>query len=123
MMASMYGAALLQIINEAGEAVLTLVEGVEDSELLASRLTRIEVARQARLLSESATSLPAHLRQAMPEIDWDGLAAAGAALAGPAGAALDDALVFAARALVPATLMWLRVYKTSQPSWFAAQGS
>jgi hypothetical protein len=95
MPASPPGAALLQAINEAGEGVLILVEGVEDEELLASRLTRAEVMRQSSL------------------------ATTGLALAGPAGPARDEALVTAARALVPATLMWMRVYKTAQPDWFA----
>jgi hypothetical protein len=119
MPASPPGAALLQAINEAGEGVLILVEGVEDEELLASRLTRAEVMRQSSLLIDAAAALPPEMRQAMPEVDWDGLATTGLALAGPAGPARDEALVTAARALVPATLMWMRVYKTAQPDWFA----
>jgi hypothetical protein len=114
----MYGAALLKTIEETGTGVLTLVEGLQDSELLASRLTRAEVVRQLRLLAESAMALPIELRGGMPEVDWAGIGAAGKALAGPAGAALDDALVFASQALVPATLMWMRVYKEQHPEWF-----
>jgi hypothetical protein len=114
----MYGAALLKTIEETGTGVLTLVEGLQDSELLASRLTRAEVVRQLRLLAESAMALPIELRGGMPEVDWAGIGAAGKALAGPGGAALDDALVFASQALVPATLMWMRVYKEQHPEWF-----
>jgi len=115
----MYGAALLKAIEEAGEAVMTLTEGLQDSELLASRLTRHEVARQLRLFTEAASALPIERREGMPEVDWGGIAAAGLALAGPRGAALDDALIFGVRALVPATLMWLRVYRQQSPQWFS----
>lgn len=37
---------------------------------------------------------------------------------GPAGNALDEALWFACESLVPATLLWLRVYQQSQPELF-----
>jgi hypothetical protein len=114
----MYGAALLKTINDAGLAVMILTEGLEDSELLASRLTRAEVTRQLRLLIQTTECLPQELTQGMPEIDWRGLTAAGVALSGRAGPALDDALMFAIRSLVPATLMWLRVYQQQQPGWF-----
>lgn len=114
----MFGAALLKTIEEAGVAVLTLTEGLQDSELLASRLTRQEVVRQLRLLTEAAAALPPELRDGMPEVDWAGMAAAGQALAGPGGRELDDALVFGARALTPALMMWLRVYRQQHPQWF-----
>lgn len=39
----MYAAALFKTMEESGVAVLTLVEGLQDGELLASRLTRQEV--------------------------------------------------------------------------------
>jgi len=114
----MYGAALLNIMTDAGVAVMTLTEGIEDRELIASRLTRAEVARQARILIEAAMNLPQLIREGMPEIDWAGISAAGSALSGPAGSAMDDALVFASRALIPATLMWMRVYQQQHPDWF-----
>lgn len=115
----MYTAALLRTIEESGEAVLTLTEELVDEELLRSRLTRHEVARQLSLLLEAAAALPGEIRQRMPEVDWGSLAAVGKALAGPAGKALDEALLFGARALTPATLMWLRVYRQQHPDWFA----
>jgi hypothetical protein len=114
----MYGAALLNIMTDAGVAVMTLTEGIEDRELIASRLTRAEVARQARILIEAAMNLPQLIREGMPEIDWAGISGAGSALSGPAGRAMDDALVFASRALIPATLMWMRVYQQQHPDWF-----
>lgn len=39
-------------------------------------------------------------------------------LAGPPGETLDEALWFASQSLVPATLLWLRVYRQSQPDLF-----
>jgi hypothetical protein len=42
----------------------------------------------------------------------------GARFAAPPGVALDEALWFAVQALVPATLLWLRVYQQSQPELF-----
>jgi hypothetical protein len=111
----MDGAALLKTMEDTGVAVLTLTEGLEDSELLASRLTRSEVARQLRLFTEAATALPIEQRDGMPEVDWGAIAAAGLALGGPGGPALDEALILGARTLAPSTLMWLRVYRHQQP--------
>jgi hypothetical protein len=116
---TMYAAALLKTIEEAGVAVLTLTEGLLDTELLASRLTRQEVTRQLRLLTEAAAALPSYIHEGMPEIDWAGIAGVGLALAGPPGSPLDDAMLFGSRALTPAAMMWLRVYKTQHPQWFA----
>jgi hypothetical protein len=114
----MYGAALLKAMEDTGVAVLTLTEGLEDSELLASRLTRSEVARQLLLFTEAATALPVEQRDAMPEVDWGGIAAASLALGGPSGLALDEALILGARTLAPTALMWLRVYRQQHPQWF-----
>jgi hypothetical protein len=115
----MYGAALLQAIDEAGVAVLTLTEGLQDEELLASRLTRGETARHLRLLTEAAGALPDEIRGQMPEVDWAGLKATGTSLIGPTGPAMDEALLMGAKALVPGILMWMRVYKQQHPEWFA----
>lgn len=120
---SMYAAALLKTIEEAGVAVLTLTEGLLDTELLASRLTRQEVTRQLRLLTEAAAALPSEVHQGMPEIDWAGLATTGLALAGGPGTELDEAMLSGSRALTPAAMMWLRVYKSQHPQWFAMSGA
>jgi uncharacterized protein with HEPN domain len=114
----MFIAALLKTMDEAGVAVLTLTEGLEDEELLGSRLTRQEVLRHLRQWAEAAEGMPTAQQQGMPEIDWPGLAAAGRTLMGAPCPALDEALVFATRSLVPATLMWLRLYRQQQPQWF-----
>jgi len=115
----MISAPLLQITNEAGEAVLILTEGLQRAELLRSRLTRAEVQRQLRCMADTLADAPDALRHLMPEIDWAGWRATRLALAAP-GVAHDDALWFAVQSLVPATLNWLRVYRQERPELFQA---
>lgn len=113
----MLNASLLSIIEEAGVAVLTLTEGVEKDEFLASHLTRAETQRQIRIMSETAANLPLQTRSLLAEVDWSGWQAVARQLGENSNAA-QEALWFAVRALVPATLMWLRVYRTNQPEVF-----
>lgn len=114
----MLTAAMLGTIQEAGEAVLTLTEGLEEGELLGSRLTRAETTRQLGILASALRALPESATHAMPEIDWAGWRGMNAAL-GLSGPARDEALWFGVRALVPATLSWLKVYRTAKPELFA----
>ena len=107
------------MIQDAGEAVLILTETVDEAELLRSRLTRQEVRHQLCTLADTLSNLPPQAHAAMPEIDWAGWRGVRLALDG-AGPALDDALMFGVRSLVPATLSWLRVYRESQPELFDA---
>lgn len=113
----MMTAAVLGTIQEAGEAVLTLTEGLEEGELLGSRLTRAEVTRQLGVLASALRSLPDSAHQTMPEIDWPGWRALASGLA-MEGAARDEALWFGVQSLVPATLSWLRLYRQSHPELF-----
>ena len=110
--------ALLGIIEQAGTAIATLVEGLERDELLRSRLTRTEVLRQLKTLANSVGQLEPAARAEMPELDWTGWDAMRPRFSGPAGESLDEALWFACASLVPATLLWLRVYQQSQPTLF-----
>lgn len=110
--------ALLGIIEQAGTAIATLVEGLERDELLRSRLTRAEVLRQLKALADSAGQLEPAVRGEMPELDWTGWDAMRPRFSGPSGESLDEALWFACESLVPATLLWLRVYQQSQPVLF-----
>lgn len=110
--------ALLGILEHAGLAVVTLVENLERAELLRSRLTRAEVQRQLRTMADSMARLDPAVRHALPELDWSGWQALRARLAGPTGAAQDEALWFACESLVPATLLWLRVYRQSNAALF-----
>ncbi|MHB9119136.1 MAG: hypothetical protein ACYC2R_12810 [Burkholderiales bacterium] len=113
----MLNASMLSIIEEAGTAVLILSEGLEQAELLGSRLTRAEVLRQVGVMAETAANLPAQTRAVLAEVDWDGWESMARRLDAGGGAA-DEALWFAVRSLVPAALMWLRVYRQNQPELF-----
>ena len=110
--------ALLDLIEQAGIAVATLTEGLAQDELLRSRLTRAEVLRQLKVLADSVAQVDATARAEMPELDWSGWEAMRPRFESPPGASLDDALWFACESLVPATLLWLRVYQQSQPELF-----
>ncbi|WP_028312836.1 hypothetical protein [Derxia gummosa] len=115
----MLNSALLTIVEDAGSAVLTLIEGVEQQEFLRSRLTRTEVLLQTKTVSDALAGVPEATRPLLPEIDWAGWNAAARAIADPTSPDAEDALWFAITALLPATLMWLRVYRKDQPQLFA----
>lgn len=110
--------ARLGLIEQAGTAVAILVEGLARDELLRSRLTRVAVLRQLKTLADSAAQVTPRARADMPELDWPGWDAMRLHFSTPPGEALDDALWFACESLVPATLLWLRVYQQSQPELF-----
>ncbi|MBZ0093568.1 MAG: hypothetical protein K8F27_15285 [Sulfuricellaceae bacterium] len=114
----MLNASMLSIIEEAGTAVLILTEGLEEAELLGSRLTRAEASRQVGIVAETAANLPEQTRAVLAEVDWNGWESVARRLDAGGGAA-DEALWFAVRSLVPAVLMWLRVYRQNQPELFA----
>ena len=105
------------VIEEAGTAVLTLTEGLEKEEFLASRLTRAETRRQLRLMSAAARLLSPDIHTLLVEIDWDGWRTLDQRLA-TSDQAANILLWLAVRALVPDTLMWLRVYRKNQPECF-----
>ncbi len=114
----MLNASLLSIVEKAGVAVLTLTEGLEKDEFLSSRLTRAETARQLKIMSDSMASLPPSTQVLLEEIDWKGWQSLARRIGG-GDSAEEEALWFAACSLAPATLMWLRVYRKSQPEVFA----
>ncbi|SCK17964.1 hypothetical protein VAR608DRAFT_1270 [Variovorax sp. HW608] len=110
--------ALLSIVEHAGTAVTILIEGLAQEELMRSRLTRPEVLRQLKSLADSLARIAPEVRRDMPELDWAGWDAMRDRLRRRSGEALDEALWFACESLVPATLLWLRVYRQSQPGLF-----
>lgn len=111
--------ALLALIEQSGLAVVTLAEGLDEADLRRSRLTRAELLRHLRVLARSAVSVPPSAREDMPELDWDGWRTMVARLQADHGEEVDEALWFAVSSLVPASLLWLRVYRQSQPRLFA----
>lgn len=110
--------ALLGIIEEAGTAILTLTEGVEPDDFFASKLTQREVLRQMQTMAETAANIPIEIKHRMAEIDWAGWSVLGSQL-NMLGGFERDALWFSVRSLVPATLMWMRVYRKSMPEAFS----
>jgi len=110
--------ALLGIVEQAGLAVVTLVENLTERELLRSRLTRAEVQRQLMTVIDSLAQLAPTLQPTLPDLDWEGWRGLHDVLQGPPGQALDDALWFASNALTPATVLWLRVYRKEKPDIF-----
>ncbi len=115
-----FDAALLSIIEEAGIGVLTLTEGLEQDEFFASRLTRLETQRQLNMMCTSITAMPAPAQTMLAEIDWAGWKMVARQLES-AGNDAQQTEWFAVQSLVPATLMWLRVYRSNQPELFAYQ--
>lgn len=115
---TLFSAATLANIEEAGGAILVLCDGLEKDEFLRSRLTRSEVTRLLNLLADSLNQLPDGLHGAMPELGWDNWRAVSHQLP-KGGAEGDEAVWFAVLSLVPATLMWLRTYRHNQPELFA----
>lgn len=106
----------MAIVEEAGTSVLILTEGLEREEFIGSRLTRDETLRQLRQLAASLDQVPQTIQVLLPEFEWAGWASAAKDFGNPDG----EALWFAVRSLVPATLMWLRVYRQNQPTLFTA---
>ena len=96
-------------IETAGTHVLTLTEGLEQEEFFRSRLTRQEARRQLLRMAQALSQLPMATRDAWHEVDWDAWTVTLQRL--DHGDHENDALWFAIRSLVPATLMWLRVYQ------------
>ena len=115
---SLLEGSLLRIIETAGEGILTLTEGVDPDEFFKSKITQMEVLRQLRIMTESISNVPFELKSNMAEIDWAGWSMLNMQLTA-AGGFERDAIWFAVRSLVPATLMWLRVYRRSSPEVFA----
>ena len=122
-MPSILTPALLGLIEQSATAIVTLIEGLAQDELLRSRLTRAEVLRQLKILAGSAAQVPAAARSEMPELDWAGWDAMRARFDEPPGPSFDEALWFACASLVPATLLWLRVYQQGQPALFRMSAS
>ena len=99
-------------------AILTLTEGIEPEEFFASRLTQQEVLNQLRVMTETAANVSSELKMQMAEIDWAGWSVLNMQLT-LAGGFEHDALWFAIRSMIPATLMWLRVYRKNSPAFFS----
>ena len=112
--------ALLANIVSAGTDALVLAEDMDEATFRRSRLARTEIARLVGIVAANLADLPDAQRQQFAELDWAGWSALTGQLQQD-GETRDEALWFALRALVPATLMWLRVYKQQNPELFEFQ--
>lgn len=110
--------ALLNLMEESGTGVVTLAEGLDEADLRRSRLTRAELLRQVRVVANSASAIPPSVREEMPELDWDAWRTLSQRLKADVGEVVEESLWFAVSSLVPATLLWFRVYRQSQPEMF-----
>lgn len=107
-------------IETAATDVLTLIEGLTQEDLARARLTQREVRRRVLWLGQAACALKPELREAMPEVDWSAWMLSATRIE-QGGAAEHDAIWFAACALAPTTLGWLRLYRGQRPELFAAE--
>jgi uncharacterized protein with HEPN domain len=115
---SLLTGAMLGILEESAVAVMVLTEATEAEEFFASRITQQEVRRYMLRMAQTASNLPAEAKQSMAEIDWAGWSLLLLQLQENGGAE-RDALWFGVRSLVPATLMWLRLFRKSAPQLFS----
>jgi uncharacterized protein with HEPN domain len=109
--------SLLAILEEAGENILTLTEEIEPEAFFNSKITQHETMKQLRNMTETAANLPVEVKYDIAEVDWAGWSMLNMQLT-TAGGFEKDAVWFAVRSLVPATLMWLRVYRKDKPEHF-----
>ena len=110
--------ALLGIIHEAAQAVLTLTDDLPDARLARPGLTRNEVVRQLLVIADTSLHLPPATREIMASIDWQVWPVAASMLRSADPAARDEALVFAHRSLIPALVLGLALYRKSRPELF-----
>lgn len=110
-------AAQLGILDDSGAAILTLTEGLEEADFFATRLTREEAVRHLTAMTQTVANIPPEVRERMPEVNWEGWTMLGWDLKGQRR---DDrgSVWFGVRSLVPATLLWLRLYRQSRPELF-----
>jgi len=105
-------------IENASTAVLTLSEGLEQTELIGSRLTKQEIRHQLLSASDAHAALSAAAREAMEELDFGGWASTGQRIR-EGGESEVDACWLAIRAIAPTTLGWIRFYRSQKPELFS----
>jgi uncharacterized protein with HEPN domain len=110
-------ATMLNIMQQSCEAVLTLTEDVAPEDFFSSQLTQAESLRHLRIIAENVDRLPMESKTMMAEIDWAGWNVLLSQVRSSGGFE-RDAIWFAIRSMVPATLIWLRVFRQQQPDLF-----
>jgi hypothetical protein len=110
--------ASLLLLESVATEVLTLIEGLDEGELLGSRFTLREVRSRVLAMAQSARDLRPELCASLPEIDWEAWRTSLERIQ-RGGAAEGPALWFAAACLTPTTLSWLRLYRHQRPELFS----
>ena len=108
--------AVLEIEN-ASTAVLTLAEGLEQTELLTSRLTKQEIRRQLLSACDAHEKLSSAARSALEELDFVAWASTGQRIR-DGGESEVHATWIAIRAMAPTTIGWIRFYRGQRPELF-----
>lgn len=110
--------AMLGILQEAGNSILIMTEGLEYDEFFSSRVTQYEVLRQLKVMVDTTFNFPDEFKRRMLEVDWEAWHALRVQLT-KTDESMHEAVWFAVRSLVPATLLWLRVFHKSAPELFS----
>jgi uncharacterized protein with HEPN domain len=110
--------AMLGILQEAGNSIMIMTEGLEYDEFFKSRITQQEVLRQLRAMTDTSFNLPYEIKQRMIEIDWEAWSALSVQFS-KSDESMNEAVWFAVRSLVPVTLLWLRVFHKNSPQLFS----
>jgi len=105
-------------IEDASTGVLTLSEGLEQTELLSSRLTRHEIRRLLLSACDAHASLSFEARLAMEELDFGGWAIVGQRIR-EGGESEANARWLAIRSMAPTALGWIRFYRSQKPELFS----
>ncbi len=109
--------ALLGLMRQLGLDVITLTEGISETEFFSSSLTRKEVFRLLRSMTQTAADIPLEIRNRMPLIDWAAWAALQNKLEQPAVYPLQ--IWVAIQELTPMTVHHLNGYRRTQPKLFS----
>jgi len=109
--------AMLGLMQQLGMDIVVLTEEINDTEFLASRLTRTETLRLLKSMSKTANSLPVETRERLHEIDWPAWATLAKLLATPAKHPLQ--IWVAIKELTPMTVQQLNGYKKVHPELFS----
>ena len=108
----------LAILQSGGRTLALLLRELQDEdELFASPNTLAEVEQQLLIMAQTLSHLPEALQLNLPQLDWQGWGALQALLEQP-GSARREAVWYALKALVPATLDMLHQLRQRHPVWF-----
>ena len=107
-----------RLVEQTLTDILTLAEGLDQAALLRSRLTRAQVHGQLLTIADALQALSVDHVESAPELNWRGWITARVELASDQLETRNAALWAAVSALVPETLIWLRVYRDQRPSFF-----